>query len=147
MSGSSHIIVFLVVGLSVAAGGNHTSIRRLDPCDTLGAPCSSPYARVPNGCNGVPDTWGSVDFTEVCNEHDRCYYTLGSVADQCNDAFRAGLISECERAVTFGPLLFACKTAANGMYTAVAASADFYHARAQKRQELHECCCFDGTNC
>ncbi|CEM21098.1 unnamed protein product [Vitrella brassicaformis CCMP3155] len=147
MSGSSNIvIVLLVVGLSMAAGGNRTSIRRLDEdvdeCDSReGAPCSSPYARVPNGCSRWPDTWGSVNFTEVCNGHDRCYYTLGSDADQCNDDFREGLISECERAVTSRPVLFACRTLAITMYTAVAATAGFYHTRAQERQKLHEKCC------
>ncbi|CEM19548.1 unnamed protein product [Vitrella brassicaformis CCMP3155] len=145
MSTGSHtaVILLLLAGLSVASPtGKDTTIRRLDACDDLLAPCSSPYAQAPDGCSGVPNKYGSVDFTEVCNEHDRCYYTLGSNADDCNNDFRDALIRECQTSATSRFLLRACKLIANKYYIGVAATADFFHTRAQQRQKIHEHCCF-----
>jgi hypothetical protein len=29
----------------------------------------------------VRDSWGSANFRGVCDEHDRCYYTIGASVD------------------------------------------------------------------
>ncbi|PHJ59017.1 hypothetical protein VF14_13715 [Nostoc linckia z18] len=66
---------------------------------------SYPYAKRPNGCSipggrpGEYDNFGSLgydfSFTEVCNNHDRCYYTIGTTEAQCNTAFTEGLFRVC----------------------------------------------------
>jgi hypothetical protein len=60
-----------------------------------------PYAQAPDGCSGwsdpreVRDNWGPVSFTEACNNHDRCYYTLGSNWNSCNSRYLTNLNSAC----------------------------------------------------
>lgn len=64
-----------------------------------------PYARAPNGCGPaitkdpreIRDTWGPVDFTGACNTHDKCYYTLGTNYNTCNNDFYNRLRAACER--------------------------------------------------
>jgi hypothetical protein len=73
-------------------------------------PNGSCYAGEPNGCGSrsvrviaaeiVPERWpAGVDFTEACNTHDTCYFTLGSDKAQCDQAFLDALLAECDRAV------------------------------------------------
>ena len=63
-----------------------------------------PYAKKPDGCSGinspkeVRDTWGPVNFTKACNEHDKCYYTEGSKAKDCNSEFLTNLLVACAQA-------------------------------------------------
>jgi hypothetical protein len=67
-----------------------------------------PWAQAPNGCSVVGSgvTQMFPDFTEVCNRHDRCYYTfrttdwsneaLSSDAwNSCNQNFTADLLKTC----------------------------------------------------
>jgi hypothetical protein len=62
-----------------------------------------PYAQDLDGCSGlsnpkqVRDTWGPVNFTEACNQHDRCYYTVGSNWNTCNERLYSDLRAACER--------------------------------------------------
>ncbi|WP_445174112.1 hypothetical protein [Microcoleus sp.] len=62
-----------------------------------------PYAQAPNGCSGpwgtseVRDSWGPVNFTGACDNHDRCYYTSGSKWNTCNERFYSDLRTACER--------------------------------------------------
>jgi hypothetical protein len=63
-----------------------------------------PYYENVNGCGGegwsetaVRDSWGKVSFREACNNHDRCYMTLGSDVNACDDNFYKDLRSSCER--------------------------------------------------
>ncbi|MBG1265252.1 hypothetical protein [Nostoc sp. WHI] len=62
-----------------------------------------PYAQAPDGCSGwqnarqVRDTWGPVNFTGACDTHDKCYYTLGSNWNTCNERFYSDLRAACER--------------------------------------------------
>ena len=44
------------------------------------------------------DKWGSANFGGVCNEHDRCYYTIGANVDGCNSNFCGGLRKACRKA-------------------------------------------------
>jgi hypothetical protein len=65
-----------------------------------------PYAKRPNGCSipggrpGEYDNFGSLgydfSFRDVCNRHDRCYYTLGTIGIQCNNDFTQGLFKVCK---------------------------------------------------
>jgi hypothetical protein len=61
-----------------------------------------PYAQAPDGCSGwqnarqVRDTWGSVNFIGACDNHDRCYYTVGSDWNTCNERFYSDLRAACE---------------------------------------------------
>lgn len=63
-----------------------------------------PYAKKPDGCSGISspkevrDTWGPVKFTKACNEHDKCYYTEGSKAEDCNSEFFTNLLVACAQA-------------------------------------------------
>jgi hypothetical protein len=67
-----------------------------------------PYSQAPDGCSGingpkeVRDTWGPVDFTGACNTHDKCYYTLGSNWNTCNERFYSDLRAACERDLRMG---------------------------------------------
>lgn len=64
-----------------------------------------PYAKRPNGCSFPGATPGTNDLikvagitirlTDICNEHDRCYYTLGTTPWQCNDPFQNRLRARC----------------------------------------------------
>jgi hypothetical protein len=64
-----------------------------------------PYAQAPDGCSSwdsdhpeyMRDTWGPVDFSGGCNTHDKCYYTLGSNWQSCNERFNSDLRAACER--------------------------------------------------
>ena len=66
-----------------------------------------PYVQAPDACSGVTDgpnsnreirdTWGPVDFRGACNTHDKCYYTVGSKWNTCNERFYSDLRAACER--------------------------------------------------
>ncbi|MCL1472520.1 fascin domain-containing protein [Argonema antarcticum] len=66
-----------------------------------------PYAQAPDACSGVTnrpdsngeirDTWGPVDFRGACNTHDKCYYTVGSNWNICNERLYSDLRAACER--------------------------------------------------
>ena len=64
-----------------------------------------PYAQAPDGCSSwnsdhpewMKDTWGPVNFSGGCNTHDKCYYTLGSNWQSCNERFYSDLRAACER--------------------------------------------------
>ena len=62
-----------------------------------------PYAQAPDGCSGwndpkeVRDTWGPVSFKDACNQHDKCYYTVGSKWNTCNERYYSDLRTACER--------------------------------------------------
>ncbi|MGK5092044.1 RHS repeat-associated core domain-containing protein [Deltaproteobacteria bacterium TL4] len=66
-------------------------------------PCAKyPYGQFPNGCSGwtsteqVRDHWGPVNFTGACDNHDRCFYTIGSTAEGCNKKFARDLENACD---------------------------------------------------
>ncbi|KAH8764624.1 hypothetical protein BGZ57DRAFT_545094 [Hyaloscypha finlandica] len=115
------------------------------------------YAKRPDGCSSVtddphqvPDKWGSANFGGVCDEHDRCYYTLGSSRDSCNNAFCDGLVHACKRAYCRGipgclPALFpACNVAATTYCDGVRAFAGLVYPAAQTLQTEYEQCIRDN---
>lgn len=64
-----------------------------------------PYAQKPDGCttDGVQDLYrqsnklsnDDVWLTEACNEHDRCYSTIGTSSKDCNAQFIVRTIDAC----------------------------------------------------
>lgn len=63
------------------------------------------FGKRPDACSSwsdnpaqVRDKWGSANFGGVCDDHDRCYYTIGSNVDGCNNNFCGGLRDACRKA-------------------------------------------------
>jgi hypothetical protein len=152
---------FLFSSVFVAGAINHPSASY---ADTEGIPYNPkypnaqyPYAQAPNGCGptgifgssptDVRDTWGSVKFTEACNSHDRCYYTLKSGWNNCNRRFYSDLRAACERDVPKIPLiqipepttLATCYGIASAYYAAVQGGVALsVYDDAQKLQKSYE---------
>lgn len=42
----------------------------------------------------------NINFTDICNKHDECYYTLGTTPWKCNDPFQSQLRACCEKEVS-----------------------------------------------
>lgn len=111
------------------------------------------FAKRPDGCSSwsdnptqVRDKWGSANFGGVCDEHDRCYYTIGANVDGCNNNFCGGLRAACHNA--YCNKLFKC---ASPLYGPCVAIADTYclgvrsvaastYAKAQKLQTEYNSC-------
>ena len=120
-----------------------------------------PYAKRPNGCSipegrpGEYDNFGSLgydfSFTDVCNDHDRCYYTFGTTPSQCNLAYKRDLLKVCRDGIfqrltpqdilTVGASRQAavsnCLSRAETMSTAVIAAQSKYHSEAQSIQKAY----------
>jgi hypothetical protein len=119
-----------------------------------------PYAKRPNGCSiprtspGSNDTINlfniNISFTDICNAHDRCYYTLGTTPSECNEPFESGVRARCEKAIadhaengwdvaTLGAsratALETCYTKAEAMAVAVIGAQKLFHLVAQKREQ------------
>jgi hypothetical protein len=112
-----------------------------------------PYAKKPDGCSSwsnnpyqVRDSWGPVSFREACNEHDRCYYTLGTDPDDCNRRFCRHLSRACEKRLgangwmPASPLIIPCYAIAASYCGAVKAVEDDTHEKAQDMQREWEQC-------
>lgn len=63
-----------------------------------------PYYENVNACGGndwsergIRDSWGKVSFREACDNHDRCFMTIGSNNNACDDKFYEDLRASCER--------------------------------------------------
>ena len=48
-----------------------------------------------NGCSFVQDAPGGFDFKPGCDEHDRCYSTLGKTKQECDNEFLRDLLRIC----------------------------------------------------
>jgi len=114
------------------------------------------FAQRPDGCsswsdnpNQVRDKWGSANFGGVCDEHDRCYYTIGANVDGCNSNFCGGLRNACRKAycrkilgatvcepVTYG----SCTAIAETYCAAVRSMAAGTYAKAQDLQKRYDIC-------
>lgn len=114
-----------------------------------------PYAKRPNGCSIPGAKPGEYDnalsygydfsFKKPCDEHDICYYTLGTDPTTCNEAFEKGLLRVCEEGsrqplkpwdiITFGQdrrnATANCYLRADFMTIAVKQYQDEYHSKAQ----------------
>ena len=121
-----------------------------------------PYAKRPNGCSvpgampGANDTitlfFIEVGFADICNAHDRCYYTLGTTPRECNEPFKSGLRDRCDeviaahveggwdvvtRGISVATALEACHTKADAMAMGVIAAQQMSHAQAQMKQQRY----------
>jgi hypothetical protein len=111
------------------------------------------FAQRPDGCSSITDNpkqvrdkWGSANFGGVCDEHDRCYYTIGANVDGCNSNLCGGLRNACHRAycskilgcefVTYGT----CTAIAETYCAAVRSIAARIYAKAQDLQKAYDTC-------
>lgn len=146
--------------LAICVPQNHETNSEEIPYNPKFPKAKYPYAQAPDGCSGltnpkrVRDTWGPVNFKPTCNEHDRCYYTLGSNWESCNEQFRIGLLKACKDGLTTktetplgtisisgekDPRFPACVSIATSYYAAVQAGVSFNVFKdAQKLQREYE---------
>lgn len=110
--------------------------------------CNPPHCcGEPDGCDIVRDSWGGVNFKESCNSHDRCYYTVGTSPDSCNDSFRRDLLDDCKEGTKICTGGFcirdpiretACVTWATTQVLAVILAQGEVHSAAQSKQKKYE---------
>ena len=110
-----------------------------------------------NGCGDdsglgrfVPNQPVGVDFRPVCDNHDKCYGTLGESREQCDNSFRSALRAKCEKTllrsaggifgtvVTGGQALTSCYGVAETYYRSVRERGGTAYSTAQNhaREEL-----------
>lgn len=147
--------VYVLYGSTQVCGG----VDEVVTCNGRFPDAEPPYAQRPDGCSSISDNpqqvrdkWGSADFRPTCNQHDRCYYTPGSRAADCNTAFCEGLNRACLRAYSVkvgsryipGPLYPACLGIASTYCAAVVAAQGVVHPKAQRIQSEWEQCYQEG---
>jgi hypothetical protein len=114
-----------------------------------------PYAKRPDGCSIPGETPGKYDnfslldfefsFRGSCNQHDRCYHTLGTDPGSCNDSFLYNLNAACVSGLFQAPNWYdlvggraaavsACLGLANSVWTAVKVGQSSAHSNSQQRQ-------------
>lgn len=114
-----------------------------------------PYYERTNRCGGegwsgtaVRDSWGKVSFGDTCDNHDRCYMTLGSDLNACDDNFYKDARASCERDSYFRDPIFkkkvpdpatlsACYPIATSYYSAVRAVGWKWHQGAQQKAKRY----------
>lgn len=146
------LVVSMTVGLTLSTAGYSDRT-----CHGRFPKANKEFAQKPDGCSSwsnnprqVRDSWGPVDFTKACNNHDKCYYTLGSDPDKCNRQFCTALYKACENDLlgelnlvsgTLGsPILAPCYAVATAYCGAVKAAQDGTFEEAQDMQrEWLEC--------
>lgn len=110
--------------------------------------CNPPHCcGEPDGCEIVRDTWGPVSFKDSCDSHDRCYYTVGTSADGCNEQFKQDLLDDCKDGTKIcvggtcirDPIREGlCVTWATAQVLGVIIAQPFLHPKAQDRQKDYE---------
>lgn len=118
-----------------------------------------PYAKRTNGCSipgAMPGEYDNLfafgydfNFRNVCDAHDKCYYTLGTYPSYCNEPFSAGLREVCEKGARQSPreddedgrwlsrAISNCHTRANVMSTAVIRAENVAHRESQSNQRRY----------
>ncbi len=112
-----------------------------------------PYASRPDGCSaeGLQDIYDLANeffnddkwLKEACNEHDRCYYTLGMTSKECNNEFMVKTVDSCnnisgaETVFFMGTRNAICGMKALTISTAANACAEKYFAEAQRKQKAY----------
>ncbi|MBT8348742.1 MAG: hypothetical protein HKP62_04765 [Sulfurovum sp.] len=112
-----------------------------------------PYAARPDGCSaeGLQDVYDLANeffnddkwLKEACNEHDKCYYTLGTTSKKCNNEFMMKTVDSCnnisgtETVVFMGTRNAICGMKALTISTAANACAEKYFAEAQRKQKAY----------
>lgn len=81
-----------------------------------------PYYEGPNGCTRVLSSGGifgnGTGFKPACDNHDRCYSTVGKPKSVCDDIFKA----EMDKICATGTPVIGCSTLATAYYKGVANS-------------------------
>lgn len=112
-----------------------------------------PYAQKPDGCTteGLHDLYRQSNIisnddkwlTEVCNEHDRCYSTIGTSAKECNSRFIVRAIDACN-AISAGKTVLSmgskntfCGFKGLIISTGANACSKKYFAHAQRQQNIY----------
>lgn len=113
-----------------------------------------PYAAKPDGCSAEglqklynqsndvsdDDKW----LSKACDAHDRCYYTLGTTAKECNEKFIIESIDSCnnisgrDTLVYMGTKNAFCGIKALTISTGANSCAQKYFSKAQRQQKAYE---------
>jgi len=96
-----------------------------------------PYYEAPNGCSNSPDSnWFSsgTGFKPACDNHDRCYATIGKSKDTCDDNFKKDMDKICAT----GTPVAGCSTAANLYYGAVIEYGTSAYSTAQEEAKKYQ---------
>lgn len=112
-----------------------------------------PYAKQPDGCtaDGLTDLYKQSNkisdddewLTEACNEHDRCYSTLGTTSQECNSEFIIRAIDACnaisteKTILTMGSKNAFCGFKGFTISTGANYCAKKYFDKAQRQQKIY----------
>lgn len=112
-----------------------------------------PYAAKPDGCSaeGLQDLYDQSNdisddgkwLKEACDAHDRCYFTEGTTAKECNSQFIVEAIDACNHISAKDTVLFMgmknafCGIKGFGIATGANACARRYFSQAQKKQKAY----------
>jgi hypothetical protein len=148
---------FIILGLSMVCSLQSGVAATTDiTCGGRFPKAGGGLAKRTDGCSSlsdnpdqVRDSWGSANFRGVCDEHDRCYYTIGANVDVCNSNFCDGLRKACHKAYCkkiFGVTV--CEPVTYGLCTQVAETycaavklvASSLYAKAQDLQTRYNKC-------
>lgn len=96
-----------------------------------------PYYERPNGCSNSPDSnWfnSGTGFKPACDNHDRCYSTVGKSKRTCDDNFKADMDKICAT----GTPVIGCSRAATLYYRAVVKHGASAYTTAQKEAKKYQ---------
>jgi len=112
-----------------------------------------PYAQKPDGCSaeGLHDLYRQSNklsdddkwLTEACNEHDRCYSTIGTTSQECNSKFIVSAIDSCnaisaeKTVLSMGSKNAFCGFKGLIVATGANSCAKKYFAKAQRQQKVY----------
>lgn len=112
-----------------------------------------PYASRPDGCSaeGLQDVYDLANeffnddkwLKEACNAHDRCYFTEGTTAKECNEQFIVKTVDSCSNISNVETVMFMgtrnaiCGMKALTISSAANACAEKYFEAAQKKQKAY----------
>ena len=114
---------------------------------------SYPYAQKPDGCSaeGLHDLYRQSNklsdddkwLTQACNEHDRCYSTIGTTSQECNSQFIVRAIDSCnaisaeKTVLSMGSKNAFCGFKGLIVATGANSCAKKYFAKAQRQQKVY----------
>ena len=112
-----------------------------------------PYAKIPNGCSAeeleyvydLSNTFSNDDkwISKACDEHDKCYSTIGVTYKECNEKFVVDTIDSCNAISARSTVLFMgsknafCGFKALTIATGANSCAKKYFQKAQKKQKAY----------
>jgi|GEM_PF-6016869 len=97
----------------------------------------------PDGCTGVPDTYGGfADFTHCCNNHDNCYVSCGPTKASCDLSFLGCMDTECIASAPSPSSPQSCYERAATYFNGVRILGGYLHWKAQRKY----CICCDHYN-